>query len=72
MDFAVPTDHRVKSLKNPKKTGKYLDLAKELKKLLNVTVTVILIIIGALRTVAIQTTALLRYKKEDVCVCMCV
>ena len=31
MDFAVPVDHRVK-LKESKKRGKYLALARELKK----------------------------------------
>ena len=31
MDFAVPSDHRVK-LKKTEKKDKYLDLARELKK----------------------------------------
>ena len=75
MDFAVPSDHRVKLKENEKK-DKYLDLAKE--KLWNMKVTVISIEIGALDTVTkgliqeledldirgrvktIQTTALLR------------
>ena len=33
-DFAIPADHRVR-LKESKKTDEYLDLARELKKLLN-------------------------------------
>ena len=50
MDFAVPADHRVKLKENEKK-DKYLDLARELKKLWNMKVTVIPIIIGAHGTV---------------------
>ena len=50
MDFAVPADHRVK-LKESKKKDKYLDLARELKKLWNMKVTIILIVISALGTV---------------------
>ena len=50
MDFAVPADHRVK-LKENKKKDKYLDLAKELKKLWNMKVTIIPIVIGAFGTV---------------------
>ena len=75
MDFAVPADHRV-TLKEGEKMDKYLDLARELKKLWNITV--IPIVVGALGTIpkglvkglkdieireqvgAIQTTALLR------------
>ena len=44
-NFAVPADHRVK-LQESEKKDKYLDLARELKKLVNMKVTVILIIIG--------------------------
>ena len=47
VNFAVPADYRVK-LKESKKKDKYLDLAKELKKLWNMKVTGILIVIGAL------------------------
>ena len=72
--FAVPADNRIK-LKECEKKDKYLDLARELKKLWNMQVT---IIIGAFGTVTkgllkgledlevggrvetIQTTALLR------------
>ena len=43
MDFAVPTDHRLKLSENKKKDH-YLDLAREFKK----TVAIILIVIGAL------------------------
>ena len=50
MDFAVLTDHRVK-LKEREKKDKYLDLARELKQMWNMKVTVIPILIGALGTV---------------------
>ena len=50
MDFAVPADHRVK-LKEREKKDKYLDLARELKKLCNRKVMFIPIIISALGTV---------------------
>ena len=50
MDFAVSTDHKVK-LKESEKKDKYLDLARELKKLWNMKVTFIPIIIGVLGTV---------------------
>ena len=47
MDIAVPADHRVK-LKESEKEHKYLELANELKKLWNMKVTIIPIVIGAL------------------------
>ena len=50
MEFAVPTDHRVK-IKESEKRGKYLDLSWELRKLCNMKETVIPIIIGTLGTV---------------------
>ena len=50
VDFAVPVDHRIK-LKECEKKDKYLDLARELKKLLNMKVTIIPIVIGAFGTV---------------------
>ena len=51
VDFAVLADHRVK-LKESKRRDKYLDLARELKKKLwNMKVMVIPILIGALFTV---------------------
>ena len=50
VDFAVPADHRIK-LKEGEKRNKFLDLARELKKLWNMRVTIILIVIGAFGTV---------------------
>ena len=50
MDFAVQTDHSVK-LKESEKKDKYLDLTRELKKLWNIKVKFIPIVIGALGTV---------------------
>ena len=47
VDFAVLADHRVKL----KEREKYLDLAREFKKLWNIKVTIIPIVIGALGTV---------------------
>ena len=38
MDFAIPTDNRVK-IKESKNGNKYLDLARELRKLRNMRVT---------------------------------
>ena len=50
MDFAVPADHRIKLKENEKK-DKYLNFARELKKLWNMKVTIIPIVIGAFGTV---------------------
>ena len=50
MDFAVPADHKVK-IKVSKKIEKYFDLARVLKKLRNMKVTVVPIVVGALGTV---------------------
>ena len=50
VDFAVPADHRIK-LKECEKKDKYLDLARELKKLWNMQVTIIPIVIVAFGTV---------------------
>ena len=50
VDFAVPADHRIK-LKEYEKKDKYLDLARELKKLWNMQVTITPIVIGAFGTV---------------------
>ena len=50
VDFAVPADHRIK-LKECEKKDKYLDLARELKKLWNMKVAIIPIVIGAFGTV---------------------
>ena len=50
VDLAVPADHRLK-LKEFEKKDKYIDLARELKNLWNMKVTIILIEIGAFDTV---------------------
>ena len=50
MDLAVPADHRVK-LKESEKRDKYLDLARELKKLWNMKVMVTSTLTGAFGTV---------------------
>ena len=50
VDFAVPAEHRIK-LKECEKRNKYLDFARELKKLRNMLVTIIPIVIGAFGTV---------------------
>ena len=50
VDFAVPADHRI-NLKENEKKDKYLDLARELKKLWNMKVTIVPIVIGALGTI---------------------
>ena len=50
VDFDVPADHRIK-LKKSEKRDKYLDLARDLKKLWNMKVTIIPIVIGAFGTV---------------------
>ena len=50
VDFAVSADHGIK-LKESEKNDKYLDLARELKKLWNMQVTIIPIVIGAFGTV---------------------
>ena len=48
VDFAVPVDHRIKLIECEK--DKYLDLARELKKLWNMKVTIVPIVIGAFGT----------------------
>ena len=50
VDFAVPADHRIK-LKKLEKKDKYLDFAWELKKLWNMQVIIIPIVIGAFGTI---------------------
>ena len=50
VDFAVLADHRIK-LKECEKRDKYLALARELKKIWNMKVTIIPIVIGAFGTV---------------------
>ena len=51
VDFVVPADHRI-NLKECEKKDKYLDLARELKKLWNVKVTIVPIVISTLGTIA--------------------
>ena len=48
--LAVPADHRI-NLKEGEKKDKYLDPARELKKLWNMKVTIVPIVIGALGTI---------------------
>ena len=50
VNFAVPADHRI-NLKESEKKDKYLNLARELKKLWNMKVTIVPIVIGALGTI---------------------
>ena len=50
VDFAVLADHKIK-LKECEKKDKYLDLARELKNLWNMQVTIIPIVIDAFGTV---------------------
>ena len=50
VDVAVPDDHRM-NVKESEKIEKYLDLARELRKLWNMKVKVIPIVINALGTV---------------------
>ena len=50
VDLAVPADHWIK-LKECEKKDKYFDLARELKKLRNIQVTIIPIVISAFGTV---------------------
>ena len=50
VDFAVPADHRIK-LKECEKRDKNIDLARQLKKLWNMKVTIISIVIGVFGTV---------------------
>ena len=50
VNFAAQADHRIK-LKECEKKDKFLAFARELKKLWNVQVTIILIVIGAFGTV---------------------
>ena len=69
IDFAVPADHKLK-LKECGLRDKYLDLTRELKKLWNMKVKIIPLVIGAIGKVAkglihgledtIETSTLLR------------
>ena len=49
MDFAIPAENRVK-IKENEKIDKYLDLAWELKKMMNIKVEIIPIGVGTFRT----------------------
>ena len=60
VDFAVPADHRI-NLKEREKKDKYHDLARELKNLWNMRVTIVPIVIGALGTI---TKGLLKGMKD--------
>ena len=53
MNFPVPADHRVK-IKENEKREKYLALARELKQLQNMKVTVIPIVVGELGTILLK------------------
>ncbi len=48
--FAVPADHSI-NLKECAKKDKYLDLVRELKKLSNMKVTIVPIVIGTFGTI---------------------
>ena len=60
VDFAVPANVRI-NLKECEKRDKYLNLARELKKVWNMKVTIIPIVIGAFGTV---TKGLLKGLKD--------
>ena len=60
VDFAVPADHRI-NLKECEKKDKYLDLAREVKKLWNIKVTIVPIGIGTFGTI---TKGLLKGLKD--------
>ena len=51
IDFDLPADHRI-NLKESEKKDEYHDLARELKKLWNMKVTIVPIVIGALGTIS--------------------
>ena len=51
VEFAVPADHWI-NLKESEKKDKYLDLARELKKLWNMKVTIVTIVIGAFGSIS--------------------
>ena len=51
VDFAITVDHRI-NRKECEKKDKYLELAGEFKKLWNMEVTIVPIVIGALGTIA--------------------
>ena len=49
VDFTVPADHRI-NRKESEKKDKYLDVVREIKKLWNMKVKIVPIVIGALGT----------------------
>ena len=51
VDFSIPVEHRINLKECEKKKDKYLDYARELKKLWNMKVTIVPIVIGALGTI---------------------
>ena len=59
-NFAVSVEHKIK-IKENKKIYKYLDLAWELKKLWNMKVTVITIVVGTWETVLKGIEILVKY-----------
>ena len=58
VDFAVPADHWIKE---SEKKDKYIDLARDLKKIWNMKVTIIPIVSGVLGTV---TKGLLKWLED--------
>ena len=50
VDFAVPADHWI-NLNESAKKDMYFDLAREMKKLWNMKITIVLIVIGPLGTI---------------------
>ena len=50
VDFALPADHRI-NLKESEKKDKYLDFARELKKLWNIKLTTVPIVIVSFGTI---------------------
>ena len=64
MNFAIPPDYSVK-IKESEKINEYLDLARELKMLWNMRVTVIPMVVGALGTVAKSLEKELRNWKSE-------
>ena len=64
VDFAVLGDHRIK-LKECEKKDKYLDLVRELKKLWNMKVTIIPIMIGSRQQRIIKGTGRLGNKRTS-------
>ena len=68
VNFAVPADHGI-NLKECEKKDKCLDLAREWKKLWNMKVTIVPIVIGALGTIVAEpinmSTPQMNYVNEE-------